>query len=126
MKTRLNKTMARIIDNTLKDFDEKNTDSLKIKEVKEKTPFPLEKILICSMLEYCEAKKNPISYYTIRGIHIDDDLSYGKPLISGFQKIVPEGTEVVVGFIMAIGGAGKVNSSQLNQYASGIALIPKD
>jgi hypothetical protein len=98
--------------------------------------FPLEKILTGTATEYCASVGRELSQYELVGVHVDDDLEFGAPVIKRFQEKVPVDSEVVVGFRYTIGGAGagssgvlglsQTHSRTMNQYASGTALAPKN
>lgn len=72
--------------------------------IKVEIEFPTEKILTISAADYCESAGRKLSDYKIVGVWSEWH--------NGFQKAIPTGTEVVVGFIHSERG-----------YA-GTALIP--
>jgi len=58
---------------------------------KAETEFPEEKVLTISAAEYCESVGGKLSNYNMIGVH--------GGAWDGFNKAIPAGTEVVVGFM---------------------------
>ena len=91
--------------------------------------FPLNKILTVNVVDYCNSVGKTIFEYNLVGVHLDDAKTTDQ-LISEFAKQVPPNTEVVVNFIYNVAVAyskGILSDHKSSfQYASGVALIPKN
>lgn len=76
----------------------------------------LEKVLNCSVTEYCNSVCNGLEQYDLAGVHYYSFRGYD--LMENFLGEVPKNAEVVVEKQIENSGDGYC-------YVSGIALIPK-
>ncbi len=87
-------------------------------EKEDPQPFPLERILTVSALDYCESVGKKLNDYEMRGVHVIQVNSQdNRPSYKVFADKVPSTAEVVVGYTMGI--------ARFGGYVSGTALIPK-
>jgi len=81
--------------------------------------FPLEKLLTCSVRDYCDSKKVSLSDYKLVGVSVQDatDIPRGNAMLY-FKKQIPEDAEAIVDLRCSQSGVGF--------SIFGTALIPKN